>query len=450
MGATNAVGLYIFSAIALMVIVLVFSQIGVTVVSGAAQNKCFISVPKNNQVLNYTITSSCAVSLTGNGDRINLLISNRSSTVTMSITGNNDVARTCYGSLALTVTGNGDVIYVYGTAVISNTMSGGNNHLLQSSSCFQGSSTTTVATTSTSTTATTSTLIPACTSNWAGGPCLGSIAYTQNTTLSGNVNASQNATINSGVTLVTGGFGIWIGGTLTNKGAISTGRGALGQGGVAPAIPLSGGVNGTDGGAVPASYGGSGGGGSGALGCCYGHGGNGGSTLAAGGLGAYNGAYWWTPGPGGANGTTPAPPTLSGALIQSWYSGGWLKYLSGAGGGSGSSAQSQYSTGQGDNGGNGGNGVYIQAANLQLSGGVIDASGDNSYCNINTDITGGGGGGGVIALAYSGAYSPGTYLLNGGAATNAPGISCNPPSGQQGGAGQVLTYQYTTPPIAVS
>jgi len=235
------------------------------------------------------------------------------------------------------------------------------------------------------------------------------ITISSNTTLTSDIYCN-NLTINSGVVLTTNGYNIYCAGTFTNNGTINTGL-----------IPSTGGVsspspNGTS---FPNSYGGSGGGG----GCAYG---TGGSTLVSGGN------------TGGASGSTPSAPTLSNSIIQSWYSSGFLNYLSGAGGGVG--AGTTYAIG-----GNGSYGIYIQAN--QIIAGTINANGQaGESTSTSGNCGGGGGGGGVILLAYgSGGYTSGTYNVSGGA-----GGSGSAGNGGNGGNGQILTFNYSTPPINIA
>ena len=68
----------------------------------------------------------------------------------------------------------------------------------------------------------------ACSNNWAGGECSGSITYTVNTVLTNNVNATANILINSGVVLSTSGYSVWVGGDWNALGAtVFTGNGLL-------------------------------------------------------------------------------------------------------------------------------------------------------------------------------------------------------------------------------
>jgi len=227
-----------------------------------------------------------------------------------------------------------------------------------------------------------------------------------------------------GVTLTTDGYNIYCSDAFINDGTIKTGT--LSNGGSS---------NGGVGGSVSNSYAGSGGGGGGAPPTYFSvSGGSGGSTLVPGGGGGY--AIAGT----GGNGSTPPVPTITNSLIQSWYNNSFTNYLSGAGGGGG--GWMEESIVYGGAGGSGAYGIYIQAN--KIVAGTINANGGNGDAGTNGGGGGGGGGGGVILLAYgNGGYTPGSYNVSGGLG--------NPTSyqGGNGGNGQVLTYQYTTPPIPV-
>jgi len=220
------------------------------------------------------------------------------------------------------------------------------------------------------------------------------ITISSNTTLTGDVYCN-NFTINSGVTLTTNGFNIFCSGTFINNGTINTGY--------YPNNPAW--TQAINGYSLPNSYGGSGSGG-----------GNsnlvGGSTLVAG------GGYL-------TSGSTPTPPSsITNNLLLSWYLGGFQNYLAGAGG-------------SGSGGGAGGNGIYIQAN--QIIAGTINASGQN---NESSSSNGGAGGGGCIVLAYgSGGYTAGSYNVS-------PGVVQS--STIEGGKGNIITYNYSTPPINIS
>lgn len=260
-----------------------------------------------------------------------------------------------------------------------------------------------------------------CTNNWNGAiPCIGSVTYTQNTVLSGNLNVSGNILIQSGVSLTTNGYSYIIaGGTngFSNFGTIRTGSSA--NNGI-------GGTNGANGISSFNSLGGSGGagGGQGA-----GLGGYGGNTFAKGGVGSVG---------AGTSGTNVVTPTITNAGIRNWLSNGMQQTLIGAGGGGGAG-----SAGQGD-GGRGGYGLYIQATNI--IGGAIIANGIKGFDATNANgAAGAGGGGGTVILSYNSqtSNSISTNVLGG-----SNGISgANAMISGSGGNGLLLTFQWTTPPL---
>lgn len=234
----------------------------------------------------------------------------------------------------------------------------------------------------------------------------GNIEYNQSTVLFGDVAATGNITIESGVVLTTNGSSLLAGGAFTNLGIIDAGN--TGQHAAL-------GIKGNN---YPYSYGGSGGSGGGG----GGHSTSGSNTIA---------------------------PELSTLLIQEWYANSTSKYLTGAGGGggclhhgySGNGGNSKVSggiymdtgqgcTGAGGTGGAGAYGIYIQAN--RIIAGAINASGQ-AGASGNPDA-GGGGGGGVILLAYGpGGYVAGSYNVGGGSAVSDSGA---------GGKGLVLNYSY--------
>jgi len=265
------------------------------------------------------------------------------------------------------------------------------------------------------------------------------------TTLTSDLHCN-NLLIMSGATLTTDGYNIYCSGAVINDGVITTGE-ISNAGPSGPNGPNT--CDGFPGGSENNSYGGSGGGGAGATddpnepsSFCTSNGGNGGSTRANGGAGGQQ-FYTYSGGAdNGGAGYTPSAPSLTNALIQSWYINGFAQYLEGAGGGGSGMSWGGYRS----NGGNGAYGIYIQAN--KIVAGIINANGQEGQ---STSGGGGGGGGGVILLAYgSGGYTTGTYNVNGGIGSGptyyyngsiAVGIGGN------GGAGQVLSYPYTTPPV---
>ncbi len=271
------------------------------------------------------------------------------------------------------------------------------------------------------------------------------VVFATSTSLSSDLITNCDVIIDSGVTLTTDGYSIISGGTFNNMGTVEAGfqnNGAPAQTNVGSDLLLSPGA-GNPGGNEFSSYAGSGGGGQGVCECgtWYLYGGPGGGTQVSGGTGGSSNCN--SPGPG--TGQTPTAPTLTSALIASWYASGIQNYISAAGGGS-SAAANGYNgdgcTGQdwyGGAGGGGSYGIYIQAN--KIIEGTIDASGQAGSLGGNgVSFGGGGGGGGLIVLAYGfGGLSGGTATAFGG--TGATG-------GAGGGIGGVLTFNYgASPPV---
>lgn len=252
-----------------------------------------------------------------------------------------------------------------------------------------------------------------------------------NTVLSSDIIANENLVVNSIATLTTNSHYIIISGTLTNNGIISSGN--LTNGGKDNnAGTISYAMN------APLSYGGSGGGGG--WSDCNG-GTQGGNTIAPGGLSAgeqESGCTSYDPLPG----TSPAAPTPSYVLsnIKTWYNNGLGNYLNGAGGGTvagGTCGGSATVTG-----GNGAFGIYLQANSIDNAG-TINA--DGSSGNDGTGGSGcwdaGGGGGSFVILAYQSTINVGVIDVSGGGWVGNDGCCGN------GGDGNYIEVQYTTPPI---
>lgn len=253
------------------------------------------------------------------------------------------------------------------------------------------------------------------------------VIFTGATTLQGNIQA-YDIFIQPGVVINPNGFSLiavnmiyFPAANIQTNGVIAGGAGGVG----------SANENGITGTSIATSYGGAGGVGVGSS--CSAQGGNGGNTLALGGVN--NGCTT----SGNYNGLTPTM-TVNNLLIQSIFPS-LNTYLTGAGGGGGRADASA----NGGTGGSGSGGCYLQA-NTIYAGNVITAgiNGINSATGGGGSETGGGGGGGGICiLAYNSIYSPGTYNVLGGAPGKANG---NPAAQGYGGNGNVIAYQYLTPP----
>ncbi len=292
------------------------------------------------------------------------------------------------------------------------------------------STTTTASTTSTSTTTTTTTSTSTTTTstmtqcfNLASGTCNGDLFYTQSMSLTGPVEAANSIFVQTSITLTTNGAYMVANTLFDNSGTITAGSSPNGGIDCCTSPPN-----------YPSSYGGSGGGGTGLGGAS-----SGGSTLASGG-GAGSGGCC---GGSGSNGNTPSEPSLTDSQVANMVANGIQNYLRGAGGGYG------YSCCGGGSGGYGSYGIYIQAGEI-VNNGAIDAPGISATVvpggggNGGSSEAGGGGGGGAILLAYGTGPAPGgSYNVNYGVGSGA----CCGWTGGHGGMGQVIDYQYTSPPV---
>ncbi len=220
------------------------------------------------------------------------------------------------------------------------------------------------------------------------------VCYTQNTLLTSNITA-LSITVNPGVTLSTNGYSLLAWGAIINNGMVFTGNvakgGSAGGGSGAYGIYMQAGflspgtvyaVGGTGASLAGSGRAGAGGGGGGTLVFAYGSyytagnysysgggggtginvcvnnkatcGGNGGNTLVAGGAGSCA-----VTDASGVSGGTPTPPIANSVGIKSWYTGGIVNYLTGAGGGgagvTGGAGGGSYSNSYGGSGGGGGN-----------------------------------------------------------------------------------------------
>ena len=254
-------------------------------------------------------------------------------------------------------------------------------------------------------------LIPQCANNSTSlslGYCIGNMAYSTSTALSGNIYVFGNITIDSGVTLTENGFYMYATNTFDNLGTIKGGNNPNAPGGAAN----SGGTS------ITTSYAGSGGGGGAA-------GGAGGSTLVAGGS-------------SGSAGSTPSAPTMSQSLATDMFNS-VPKYLSSASGGGG-----------GNTGGAGGEGVFgVVIGGNSVIAGTINVTGNAGDTTSSSGAGGGGGAGaGAILITYSTSYTAGTYLDVGGVGGSGGGGSFY--SGGAGSGGQVITYQHLIEPALQS
>ena len=234
----------------------------------------------------------------------------------------------------------------------------------------------------------------------------GDVTISSNTTLTRDM-FYNNLTVNSGVTLNTGGYRIFVKGTLTNNGTISRK-----------------GVDGADGGTALSSgtLGGSGAGGTGGSS-------NGGNTsYSLGGSGGDGGDSSSCAGNGGTASSPSNFPYFLPYILMMMYNEGttWYQIQGGAGGGWGSHDDGTQCVGS-CNGGSGG-GVIMIAAKEIVNNGTITAKGGDGESSY-----GGGGGGGVIALVYK-------SLTNSGTITAAHGFAGGG-SAEPGQDGTIIYYQ---------
>lgn len=242
----------------------------------------------------------------------------------------------------------------------------------------------------------------------------------------------QTMTVNSGVTVNTGGYRIYVRGVLTIASTAIVGRpGNAGGTGNAAGAALA-----------PHSVGGSG---AGAAGFTVGSGGNtGGSTNASYGGSGGNGGSTPTPRVAGTGGTaTPlgadsgtvraAPGVHTGVVLGGNSSTGSTTITivqGGAGGGSGGCDTSSNS----GSGGGGGGVVLIAALSLANSGTITAAGGNGGNASGTQAGAGGGGGGGTILLTTT-SSSVGVTDVSGGTHGTATGSGTN---GTNGSVGTVI------------
>lgn len=260
----------------------------------------------------------------------------------------------------------------------------------------------------------------------------GSATFDGTTTVIGLVPASNvytmvrdifctSITINSGVTLKTGGYRIFCAGTVTNNGTIGIGGNA-------------GGATGTAGGSGPGgTLGGGKAGGAGATG--NGSAGTNAATspgCGAGGAGGGSGAN--TGGGGGTSGNSANTffyRTQPGGV--SFISAGALSAYQGAAGGGGGAGDG---TNSGGGGGGGGPNIMIAAYTVNNGSGSILANGGAGGTPTAGNTGGGGGGGGGVIIVYTlSAWTAGTTNVAGGAAGGHAGTGV---SGNAGNNGTVL------------
>jgi hypothetical protein len=293
---------------------------------------------------------------------------------------------------------------------------------------------------------------------YTGDGSSGAITISTDTTLTADCHATT-MTIDSGKTLFTAGFRVFVQGLCDNNGTISTKGGAgtngtVGDAGGAGGSGASAGAASTSfdasfagaaGGAGGTDFGGAGGIGSSASG---GTGDNG--SGADGGLGGTAGGPGGTPGSGG---TQTAMLMRFFTLFFMWWTGSaWTAMNGAAGGGGGGGGGGGFGPGE-FGGGAGGGGAG--ALNMLLifgcydgTGGVIDASGGNGGNGVEGAFAGGeygggggGGGGGLLVLFYLKLIALGTVTVAGGTGGTSGGTGS---AGNNGSAGTFLQGDLTS------
>ena len=251
----------------------------------------------------------------------------------------------------------------------------------------------------------------------------GDATIAANTTLTRDM-YYNNLTINSGVTLCTGGYRLFVKGTLTNNGTTHNNGGN--------------GVNATAGPA--ASAGTLRAGTEGALESSVGNG-IAAANVVAPGLGGNGGAGGNAPVyAGGAGGVSArsngygSPRNLVAAiqLIGFPSSGSVLTFGGGGGGGGGARDDGTAFSGAG---GGGGGAVLIAAREVVNSGQITANGGAGGAATGGNNGGGGGGGGGVILILHTSLSGSGTITANGGAGGAATGTAA---AGAVGGNGSIL------------
>ncbi len=253
---------------------------------------------------------------------------------------------------------------------------------------------------------------------------LGSAPSMSTYTLTRDVYA-KNLTVNSGVTIVTAGFRVFVSETCTNNGTISNNGNAAALGVAGAALTAQ---------TLGASFAGGAGGAAASAGTAGTN-----ATLSGGGAGGAGGAGTGG-GSAGAASTAAAPTAAQGglprnavtALLGQSFGHAGLSVLAGGAGGSGGSGDG---TGTGGGGGGGG-GVMLLAAKALVNAGTVSANGGAGGAGGATNCGGGGGGGGGLVMVVSRIVSgAGSITASGGAAGAKAGTGA---AGSVGAVGTVL------------
>lgn len=261
----------------------------------------------------------------------------------------------------------------------------------------------------------------------------GTVTISSNTTLTRDMQYA-NLTVNAGVTLSTGGYKIFVSGTLTNNGTIANvGGNASGatKGNGAPQGSLSGGPAGGNGGVTTGSSGSTGsaggwqssntgqGGGSGASGA-GGSGGSGGSPSAI------------------SSSRLPVATALTGYYfgVVAGLSGNGVMLTPGSGSGGGGGGDGTNSGG----GGGGGGGCVLVCCKTLTGSGTFSANGGNGATPSTGNCGGGGAGTGGWVVVCCQATSSWTGTLTAASGTAGSGVG----TGTAGTANATRTGLTTT------
>jgi hypothetical protein len=272
----------------------------------------------------------------------------------------------------------------------------------------------------------------------------GNVTFSSNTTLTGD-RYIANMTINPGIRVITGGFRIFVSGTLLfgSFNSIISYNGNDGVGRNA-GVALS-----TSAGSLGGSGGGGAGGLTGAAGSAGGansnqignRGGNGGAGSNA--AGAAGNTGYVTVANGGSVITANTAYTNPPAIVYDFTSiirGRDLanNRLNGGGGGGGGSG----GTARVGGGGGGGGGVVVICASVMSGPGIIQANGGNGAAGAGSGAGGGGGGGGGIIVVAAGGFvngaNPNKFSATGGSSgASGGGVGV---AGVAGNTGVVITF----------
>jgi hypothetical protein len=277
--------------------------------------------------------------------------------------------------------------------------------------------------------------------NYFGTPVDGDTTISVNTTLVRDM-YYNNLTVNTGIALNTGGFRIFVAGTLTLTGTANINRngnnGTNGDTGTTGGVALA---AGSVGGSTVGGNGGAAGAGGSAGGAP-----TGGTSVGGGGGRGGNGNAGATV---GANGGTISVVTAANGSVNvlrdvaRGMSGRHLgnAVLSGGTGGGGGGGGSTGASRNGGGGGSGG-GVVIIAANIITGTGTITANGGTGGTGSNSGSTngggGGGGGGGTVLLVnnqMTNGFTIAQLFVDGGAGGTA---STGGAAGTAGTAGTIV------------